>query len=88
MSWWRAFPGNGYTWGMRFPVPGPRDVFDAVGRGAEAVEALLAAVPKMLALVDRTDELVTRIDGVAARADALVARTDAVVGAPRPRWPG
>ena len=79
-SGWRAFPGNGYTWGMRLPVPGPRDVFDAFGRGAEAVEALLAAVPKLLALVERADELVTTIDGVAARADALVTRTDAVVG--------
>ncbi|MET1059136.1 MAG: hypothetical protein ABWX84_06045 [Nocardioides sp.] len=64
---------------MRLPVPGPRDVIEAVGRGAESVEALLAAVPKMLALVDRADELVTKIDGVADRASALVARTDRVV---------
>jgi hypothetical protein len=64
---------------MRLPVPGPRDVIGAVGRGAESVEALLAAVPKMLALVDRADELVGRIDAVAARADALVIRTGLVV---------
>ena len=64
---------------MRLPVPGPRDVIDALGRGAESVEALIAAVPRMLALVDRADELVTKIDGVADRASALVARTDRVI---------
>lgn len=64
---------------MRLPVPGPRDVIDAVGRGAESAEAMLAAVPRMLALVDRVDELVTKIDEVADRAAALVARTDSVV---------
>jgi hypothetical protein len=64
---------------MRLPVPGPRDVIDALGRGAESIEALIAAVPRMLALVDRADELVTKIDGVADRASALVARTDRVI---------
>ena len=64
---------------MRLPVPGPRDVIDAVGRGAESVEALLTTVPRMLALVDRADELVTAIGAVAARADALVTRTGLVV---------
>ena len=64
---------------MRLPVPGPRDVLEALGRGAESIEALLAAVPKMLALVDRADELVTKIDAVATRADALVTRTNLVV---------
>jgi hypothetical protein len=64
---------------MRLPVPGPRDVIDALGRGAESIEALIAAVPRMLALVDRADELVTKIDGVADRASALVARTDGVI---------
>ena len=64
---------------MRLPVPGPRDVVNALGRGAESVEALLAAVPKVLALVERADELVARIDGVAGRADELVARTGVVV---------
>ena len=64
---------------MRLPVPGPRDVIDAVGRGAESIEALLTAVPRMLALVDRADELVAAIGAVAERADALVTRTGVVV---------
>ena len=33
---------------MRLPVPGPRDVLSAVGRGAESVEALLAELREVV----------------------------------------
>ena len=70
---------DGYTGDMRLPVPGPRDLVDAFGRGADSVEALLGAAPRVLALLDRAEELVAKIDGVATDAGALVGRTEKVV---------
>lgn len=70
---------DGYTGDMRLPVPGPRDLVDAFGRGADSVEALLGAAPRVLSLLDRAEELVAKIDGVATDAGALVGRTEKVV---------
>lgn len=72
--------------GMRLPVPGPRDVWQLLERGGDALEQLLGAVPRMVRLLDeaehlvrRASELVDGIDGTRASADQLVARTDTVV---------
>ncbi|MFC7361800.1 hypothetical protein [Nocardioides astragali] len=71
---------------MRLPVPGPRDVFSALERGGEQVEALLGAVPRALALLDRAEALlegasaaVVRVREVTEEAAALVARAEVVV---------
>lgn len=71
---------------MRLPVPGPRDVLHLVGRGAEAVEMLLAAAPRATALLDDAAALLSRVDGLLDRieetrssADAAVRRTEGVV---------
>ncbi len=70
---------------MRLPVPGPRDVWNVLERGADSVEQLLAAVPRMVGLLDdaermlaRVDGLITRIDATRASADEVVRRTDRV----------
>jgi hypothetical protein len=71
---------------MRLPVPGPRDVFHLLERGAEAVDSLLAAVPRMLRLLDEAgvllenvNALIERIEATRASADGVVRRTDEVV---------
>ncbi len=71
---------------MRLPVPGPRDVFSALERGSEQVEALLGAVPRALALLDRAEVLldeastaVGRVRDVTEGATAIVERAGAVV---------
>lgn len=77
----------GYRGRVRLPVPvpGPRDVWHVLERGADSVEQLLAAVPRMLALVDQAEQLVARIGALvdhiettATSADAVVARADEV----------
>lgn len=71
---------------MRLPVPGPRDVFSALERGGEQVEALLGAVPRALALLDRAEALldgasaaVGRVREVTEEAAGVVERARAVV---------
>jgi len=71
---------------MRLPVPGPRDVFSALERGGEQVEALLGAVPRALALLDRAETLVegaasavARVRTISEDAAAVVERTRGVV---------
>ena len=71
---------------MRLPVPAPRDVLNAMERGADSVEQLLAAVPKMVSLIgqaegllQRADGLIDRIDKTREAADEAVRRTDGVV---------
>ena len=79
---------------MRLPVPGPRDVWQLLERGGDAVEQLLGAVPRLVSLLDDAERLVTRArrlvddidatrtsaDEVVARTDETVTRADAVVG--------
>lgn len=92
-----AKPGRngsfGYGVGMRLPVPGPRDLFHVLERGAASLEQLLDAVPRMVALLgeaesrlrrvdallDDVEGLVARIDRTRASADEVVRRTDGVV---------
>ncbi|HEX4976360.1 MAG TPA: hypothetical protein VFV40_00715 [Nocardioides sp.] len=71
---------------MRLPVPGPRDVWQLLERGGEAVEQLLGAVPRLVALLDDAERLVARarrlvddIDATRTSADRVVARTDETV---------
>jgi ABC-type transporter Mla subunit MlaD len=72
---------------VRLPVPGPRDVWHVLERGADAVEQLLAAVPRVTALLDqaealfrRVDALVGHIEGTATAADQVVERAGRVAG--------
>lgn len=71
---------------MRLPVPGPRDVWQLLERGGDAVEQLLGAVPRLVSLLDDAERLVTRarrlvddIDATRTSADEVVARTDETV---------
>lgn len=71
---------------MRLPVPGPRDVWQLLERGGDAVEQLLGAVPRLVSLLDDAERLVVRaarlvddIDATRTAADEVVTRTDAVV---------
>lgn len=71
---------------MRLPVPGPRDVWQLVERGGEAVEQLLGAVPRLIALLDDAETIVARVGGLVgsieetrAAADRVVARVDETV---------
>ena len=71
---------------MRLPVPGPRDVWQLLERGGDAVEQLLGAVPRLVPLLDDAERLVTRarrlvddIDATRTSADEVVARTDETV---------
>lgn len=57
---------------MRLPVPGPRDVFSALERGSEQVEALLGAVPRALALLDQAESAVPRALDLLGRAETLL----------------
>lgn len=73
----------GYREWVRLPVPGPRDVWHVLGRGADSVEQLLASIPRILALVDQAEHLVVRIGALvdhiettASSADAVVVRAD------------
>ena len=79
---------------MRLPVPGPRDVWQLIERGGDAVEQLLGAVPRLVSLLEDAERLVVRAarlvddidatrtaaDEVVARTDRTVTRADAVVG--------
>lgn len=71
---------------MRLPVPGPRDVWQLLERGGEALEQLLGSVPRLVSLLDeaerlvvRADRLVEDIDATRTAADAVVARSDETV---------
>lgn len=71
---------------MRLPVPGPRDVWQLLERGGDAVEQLLGAVPRLVSLLDDAERLVVRasrlvedIDATRTAADAVVARTERTV---------
>lgn len=71
---------------MRLPVPGPRDVWQLLERGGDAVEQLLGAVPRLVSLLDDAERLVVRaaglvedIDATRAAADGVVRRADTVV---------
>lgn len=71
---------------MRLPVPGPRDVWQLVERGGDALDSLLGAVPRLIALLDEAETMVGRVGGLLDRieetrtgADAVVARTDVTV---------
>jgi len=71
---------------MRLPVPGPRDVWQLLERGGDAVEQLLGAVPRLVSLLDDAERLVARagrlvddIDATRTSADAVVVRTDETV---------
>lgn len=83
---------------MRLPVPGPRDVWQLLERGGDAVEQLLGAVPRLVSLLDDAERLVahagrlvddidatrTSADEVVARTDRTVTRADAVVTSSEP----
>ncbi len=76
----------GYRDRMRLPVPGPRDVWNVLERGADSVEQLLAAVPRVVALLDEAETMLTQVSRVIgqieetqAGAQAVVRRTDEVV---------
>ena len=71
---------------MRLPVPGPRDVWQLLERGGDALEHLLGAVPRLVSLLDDAERLVERagrlvddIDATRRSADAVVVRTDETV---------
>lgn len=71
---------------MRLPLPGPRDVVSAVGRGADQVEALVGAVPRVLLLLDDAERLlvrasaaIDRVREVTEAANVVVVRTSGVV---------
>jgi ABC-type transporter Mla subunit MlaD len=57
---------------MKLPVPGPRDLVGAFGRGAEQMEALLGVVPRVMTLVDRAEALLA----LSPRLSALVERAE------------
>lgn len=70
---------------MRLPVPGPRDVWNMLERGADSVEQLLAAVPRVVALLDEAETMLTRVSRVIAQIEEtqtaalkVVRRTDEV----------
>jgi DNA repair ATPase RecN len=64
---------------VRLPVPGPRDLWHVLERGADSVEQLLAAVPRILALVDRTEQLLARVDSLVDRIERTTDAADAVL---------
>ena len=64
---------------MRLPVPGPRDLFSALEKGSEQVEALLGAVPRALALLDRAETLVDGASSAVARVRTISEDAAAVV---------
>jgi hypothetical protein len=71
---------------MRLPVPGPRDVFSALERGGEQVEALMGAIPRALALLDRAETLlegassaIARVRTITEDAAGVIERTRGVV---------
>ena len=71
---------------MRLPGPGPGDLFAALGKGADQVDALLGAVPRMIALLGLAEVLLVRataaieqVEVVTDRATGVVTRTSAVV---------
>jgi len=72
---------------VRFPVPGPRDLFRLTEAGYAALEQAIALVPRLALVLDRVEALTDRADAVVAavdetrrRADTVVSRTDQVVG--------
>lgn len=72
---------------MRLPVPGPRDVWQLVERGGEALEQLLGAVPRLVTLLDDAEALVARagrlvdsIEETRGAADDVVANAGRAVG--------
>ncbi|HEX5985328.1 MAG TPA: hypothetical protein VFY86_02330 [Nocardioides sp.] len=71
---------------MRLPLPGPRDVWAALERGAESLELLLALMPRVTGLVGEAEKLLQRVDALVERiettrssADGVVSRADSVV---------
>lgn len=71
---------------MRLPLPGPRDVWTLVERGAESFEQLLALAPRLTRLVGDTEQLLGRVDALVERiettrssADGVVSRSGSVV---------
>lgn len=64
---------------MRLPVPGPRDVWQLLERGGDAVEQLLGAVPRLVPLLDEAERLVARAGRLVADIDATRTAADAVV---------
>lgn len=64
---------------MRLPVPGPRDVWHVLERGAESVDQLLAAVPRLVALLDQVEALMARVDALVDHIEATRTAADRVV---------
>lgn len=71
---------------VHLPLPGPRDLLDALGLAAASVEQLLVAVPRAVSLVDDAHHLLERVNGLVDRventrssAHEVVRRTEGVV---------
>jgi hypothetical protein len=62
---------------MKLPVPGPRDLVGALGRGADQVEALLRLAPRVAGLLDQAEALLAlgpRLVVLLGRAELQLAR--------------
>lgn len=71
---------------MRLPLPGPRDLFAVVERGADQLDALLGAVPRLITLLDQAEVLLVRASAAVDRVEAatrdaagVVSRSGAIV---------
>jgi ABC-type transporter Mla subunit MlaD len=64
---------------VKLPVPGPRDVWHVLERGAESVDQLLAAVPRVIALLDQAETLFRRVDALIGHIENTATAADQVV---------
>ncbi|CAN5225460.1 hypothetical protein BH20ACT5_BH20ACT5_14230 [soil metagenome] len=72
---------------MKFSLPGPTDVVNAMGSLRDGLGAALDLVPRLTAVIGQVEGLLSRVDAVvgsievtAGRADAVVDRVDKMVG--------
>lgn len=64
---------------MPLGIPGPTEVFGAVGALRSSLTAAWELVPRLQLLLDRIDELVDRVDRVVTSVEATTGRVDAIV---------
>lgn len=67
---------------MKLLVPGPRDLFRVLERGADQIESLVGVVPRVVALLDQAEALLSlgpRLVTMADRAEVLVSRIAAIL---------